>query len=376
MNWLVSDIGRRLCGKKSTASSARSVQGRWRPNLELLEDRVQPSATSVITSNFNGTSLPAGSSVWFNSVLKVSGLGSNPVTLHVLNGGISFNANGTPYQVAVPNAEITFSPTATSATTIFDTARNSWETTVPSNAGGNTFLAGATLSLPNGLPGGINPVNWQADFQSDTAGVTVNWQWAAAVYTTFSTNYTALNVKPVDSNQLSVYQNSDHAGTPEAFRIYVIGGGRGGGGSNWTGSYSSTAFVTPTVVTQSGASSSAVTQPAPASLSGVVSVDNNGTLTGLSGVTVTLTGTNDLGQSVTLTTTTDANGAYSFTGLRPGTYTISETVPTNDSVESTTAGSLGGTAESGVITGITLHAGDAGTNYNFTDLPGGVAGQS
>jgi hypothetical protein len=68
----------------------------------------------------------------------------------------------------------------------------------------------------------------------------VQWQWAAAVYTTFRSNYNAIGVKPVDDNQASTYKNSDHAGTPEDFAAHVIGGATGGGGSNYTGSYSGT----------------------------------------------------------------------------------------------------------------------------------------
>jgi hypothetical protein len=87
-----------------------------------------------------------------------------------------------------------------------------------------------------GLPGGINPVSWQGQFYSDTSGVSLNWQWAAAVYTKFTTSYGGLGVKPVDSNTASQYKNSDHAGTPESYKTYVMGGARGGGGSNYTGS--------------------------------------------------------------------------------------------------------------------------------------------
>jgi hypothetical protein len=48
-------------------------------------------------------------------------------------------------------------------------------------------------------------------------------------------------VKPVDDTKASAsYQNFDHAGTPESFKPYVIGGAMGGGGSNYTGSYSGT----------------------------------------------------------------------------------------------------------------------------------------
>jgi hypothetical protein len=82
-------------------------------------------------------------------------------------------------------------------------------------------------------------------FTTDTPGVTVQWQWAAAVYPNFSTGYNTLGVKPVDDNKASQYQNSDHAGTPETFKSFVTGGARGGGGSNYTGSYSATGSTIP-----------------------------------------------------------------------------------------------------------------------------------
>jgi type VI secretion system secreted protein VgrG len=48
---------------------------------------------------------------------------------------------------------------------------------------------------------------------------------------------------------------------------------------------------------------------------------------GLSGWTIMLVGTNGQHHSVSATTTTGANGEYSFTGLAPGTYTVSEQTP-------------------------------------------------
>ena len=60
------------------------------------------------------------------------------------------------------------------------------------------------------------------------------------MYRDLATDPGALHVKPVDDNDASSYRNSDHAGTPEFFEDDVIGGARGGGGSNYTGSYSGT----------------------------------------------------------------------------------------------------------------------------------------
>ena len=48
----------------------------------------------------------------------------------------------------------------------------------------------------------------------------------------------------------------------------------------------------------------------------------------LSNWTIDLTGTDNLGNPVSLTTSTNANGEYSFTGLTPGTYTVTETQQT------------------------------------------------
>jgi hypothetical protein len=174
-------------------------------------------------------------------VLKVGGLGAGSTTIRVVNQSIRF-AGAT---LSVPDSVITFSATATAASRSFDATTNAWHTTVPKGLGGNTFLSGVGLGVATGLPGGINPVSWQGAFFTDTPGVSVRWQWAAAVYTAFGATGDALAVKPTDNNTASVYANSDHAGTPEAFKQYVTGGARGGGGSNWTGSYSATASITP-----------------------------------------------------------------------------------------------------------------------------------
>ena len=89
---------------------------------------------------------------------------------------------------------------------------------------------------------------------------------------------------------------------------------------------------------------------------------------GIPGVTVTLTGTNDLGQPVTLVKTTDANGFYEFTGLRPGTYTVTETQPGAYLDGKDTAGSTGGTVANDVLSAITLTAGANSVNNNFGEL--------
>ena len=76
---------------------------------------------------------------------------------------------------------------------------------------------------------------------------------------------------------------------------------------------------------------------------------------GIAGVTVQLTGTNALGQTVNLTTTTDANGFYSFTGLVPGTYSVTFTKPTTayKPTTSNVAGDDAKDSDASTITGTT-----------------------
>jgi hypothetical protein len=198
-------------------------------------------AVSTISSNFNGTPIAGGNYIWFNSVLTVKGLDpTKKTTISFMNSKI----DSAYFHLNAPDADVTFDPAATTATTTFvPGVPGRWVTTVPSSGlAGNVFLDGLSFKVPpGGLPGGINPVTWSGTFSSATTGLTVQWKWAAAVYTTFSNDHNALGVKPVDDNKASAYKNSDHAGTPENFKQYVIGGARGGGGSNYTGGYSGTA---------------------------------------------------------------------------------------------------------------------------------------
>jgi hypothetical protein len=342
----------------------------WRLNLERLDDRIVPTV-SVISSNFNGTKIAAGSTLWFNSVLKVSGLGSSPVTIHVDHATITSSA----FDIAVPDANITFSPMATVATTTFDAATNTWNTTVPTGLGGNTFLDGVALALPGGLSGGLNPVTWSANFTTDTPGVSLQWQWASAVYTSFSSDSNALNVKPVDANSASAYHNSDHAGTPEAFKAFVVGGARGGGGSNFTGSYSATKAVFPDLTPPPSAS---------ASISGYVytAFSDDGVRQpgepGLGGITIELTGFDADGNPISRTTVTNRDGSYSFTGLGAGTYTLTVELPPWESVGINSVGTVDGVTPDGNLLGdyaianITLGPSNVGTEYDFAVHPLGT----
>ncbi len=210
-----------------------------------------PSSTNI--SNFNGTPIEQGNFIWFNANLTASGIPSIGANIFFTASTIAFTADQ-PYTVNVPNAQITLSPTAVCASTTFDTLTNTWTTIVPLAGSDEIFLTGVAFPVPatftqaNGRVQG--PVSWQGTFAADTAGISVAWKWGAAVYKNFSLDYNALGIKPAHT-RACLYQNSDHAGTPEGvdpgsrrpFKDFVIGGARGGGGSNWTGSWSGTVGV-------------------------------------------------------------------------------------------------------------------------------------
>ena len=236
-------------GAAGVTAETAPAEGFSTRSMSMSSMMTASTSVPVVTnaSNFNGMAIAAGRYIWFSSVIKVNGVGTSPVHLYVPPSHILFSASGTSYDLLVPTAEVTVDPAASTATTAFDAGCQAWHTVLPKTFSGDGFLMGLAYPVDVALPGGINPVTWNASFETDTDGISLNWQWAAAVYTTSTQDYEALQVKPVDDTQKSAYHNSDHAGTPEAYKSYVVSGARGGGGSNYTGSLSGTVTVTPTV---------------------------------------------------------------------------------------------------------------------------------
>jgi hypothetical protein len=156
-------------------------------------------------------------------------------------------ANGTTYNLPVPNSVITFSSTASSASTTWDATNNRWSTLIPmSSVNGNatihTFFDGVAFQVPpDGFPTGIQNVTWQAAYSTSTTGLSFNWQWGAAVYSTLPAggatgNYASFGVNALD--------NSVPAGTPVNYEGNLIFGDTGAG---YTGLYANFVGVVPTI---------------------------------------------------------------------------------------------------------------------------------
>jgi RHS repeat-associated protein len=202
-----------------------------------------PSAASTISFSFGGQSIAAGNNIWFTNVMTVGAIGSSPVTVFVRSATIQFTASGKIYNLAVPDGNLVYSSSVTTATTSYDSVNKLWTTYVPAGYGNPVFLSGLAFPVPaGGLPGNINPVSWTGSFCSDNASASLVWKWAAAVYTSFNSNYNSLGVKS-DAIATGQYNNSDPAGTPENYKTKVVAGATGNG-SSFVGGYSGTQAVT------------------------------------------------------------------------------------------------------------------------------------
>lgn len=172
--------------------------------------------------------------------------------LYFTNGSISYtDSNGNSQNVPVPNGVVTLNSTSvkTGASTSYDSATSRWSTNVASGSlTGNTFVTGLAFTVPAYFPTGIQNVTFSGAFSTDTPGISLQWQWNASVYTSFSTtapspyatstNNNVLGVNPEDGSANKY--GSDLAGTPENFKRYTTFGATGGYFSVATG-------VTPSV---------------------------------------------------------------------------------------------------------------------------------
>jgi len=170
---------------------------------------------------------------------------------------ISFTAGGASYNLPVPNGVVTFNSSSVKLpTTIYDLTNSRWNTQVPaSGLTGNTFVTGLAFLVPANFPSGIQNVTWSAAFTTDTPGIKLQWQWAAAVYSSFSTTYASSsnsNILGVNAEDGSADTNgSDPAGTPETYKSSLIFGATGCGWKNYTGFFSPSAYVIPTTAPMS-----------------------------------------------------------------------------------------------------------------------------
>jgi hypothetical protein len=196
---------------------------------------IPPSGTAISGSpvSWNGFTAPAGSVVWINAHLDASNVPKNTITT-VDFTGVTLVVNSTTY--ALPNGAVVFNPAASTPTTVVN-SDGSWTTTVNPTTSGDIFFDGQAIPVDSNLEnGGHGNTGSTLSFSTNSTdnALDFQWQWGAAVYMTWPGNAAAA-IEPVPANGLQ-------SGAPKntAVQKDLIQGPRGGGGSNFTGSWSGT----------------------------------------------------------------------------------------------------------------------------------------
>jgi hypothetical protein len=285
-------------------SAAVNVTGGSHFYGSIVGSTINSSGNTAIHDDQGLSAIAGGNKIWFSSGgFNVQGLPNSPnspsVKLYITNASISFTSGGQSYTVPVPNAVITFSSTATSASTTWDATANRWSTLVPiSSVNGNatihTFFDGAAYQVPaGGFPGGIQNVSWQAAFSTSTPTIKFNWQFEAAVYTSSFAPSAPGSYAGVTINALD---NADPAGTPTNFKLNLVGGNNMGAG--YVGLPQGSAAVVPTIAPMSVSPSSYDFGSVP-----------NGTTATPSGTSFVLTNSDSVTYSITGITVTGTYAA-------------------------------------------------------------------
>jgi hypothetical protein len=195
---------------------------------------VIPSSAEIISqTSWNKFNAPAGSVVWVHAHLNPSGI-STGASSTVQFTNVSFVLNGKTYPM--PDGVVTFDPTASAISTSF--YGGAWHTTVnPSHLSDEIFFTGAAIPIDANITGG-GQATLQFTTLTDNTGLNFSWQWSAAAYTDWPDDWNIAGIQ--------AYHNSLHAGAPTNSTVQhsLIQGPRGGGGSNYTGSWSATGHGT------------------------------------------------------------------------------------------------------------------------------------
>jgi SdrD B-like domain len=199
-----------------------------------------PAASEVISpTSWNKFNVPFGTApvVWVHAQFDPTGIPTTTSST-VQFTGVSFVLNGISYPM--PDGVVNFDPNApfTSTTTFSGTPGTSsarWTTTInPNFISDENFFVGAAIPVDQAIAGG-GKATIRFTTQTDDTDLSFSWQWSAAIYTYWPTDWNQAMIQPY-------HGNGRHADTPTNTQVQksLIQGPRGGGGSNFTGSWSAT----------------------------------------------------------------------------------------------------------------------------------------
>jgi len=224
------------------------------PNLSTTQTCTDADTNPDVCAtenDLNNGGAATGNVVWFSASADITTRESSGTTVFFTGQQINLqlkSGNGIPLTIPAPNAEVVFSATATSETTTMN-SKGVWVTTVPTDFTGNVFIGGVAYQVPSGVNLAGAQADWEGVFSGTTVSFTLNWQWAAAVYSTLGTGlgttafYNGLGIKPIDASTGSTYLNHDNAGTPENYKTDYISSATGYGNGYGHGQQASSQYT-------------------------------------------------------------------------------------------------------------------------------------
>jgi hypothetical protein len=193
-------------------------------------------------TDFNATPKPpTASSLWLNIHTKLDNtdLVNNGNFLLYTGGMISLNGIASTPSVtgdAIPSGIIVADNTVSKPTTSYDMGSNTWTTRVPPGySSSDIFISGAIITSSTGFSiTGSKSSIVTGMFFSNRPSFKQSWFYGIAAYQPpFS--YSAIG----SPGQVTSVGGGVQAGTPLPEKAFLVAGGSGGGGSNFTGSNSS-----------------------------------------------------------------------------------------------------------------------------------------
>ncbi|GGB20182.1 hypothetical protein GCM10011511_49900 [Puia dinghuensis] len=194
-------------------------------------------------TNFNSTPNPGtAASAWLaiHTKLTNTDLTANGDFLLFSGGTISLTgvtSTPTVTNVAIPNGQIVADASVSTPVTTFDITTNTWTTRVPPGfSSSDIFISGAIINSSTGFSVSAGKESTvTGSFFSNKPSFSSSWFYGIGAYEP-EFSYSAI----AGAGQVSSVGGGVQAGTPIPEESHLVAGGSGGGGSNFTGSNSST----------------------------------------------------------------------------------------------------------------------------------------
>ena len=209
-----------------------------------VNNAVYAQTASITFTNFNASSNPGtATSLWLNIHTKINrptDLANNGDYIMITSGTITLNSissDPTVTNVSIPDGKIIADNTVSSPATSFDESANLWITKVPLGyTSSDIFICGAIINSSNGFTvssGKSSTIS--AAWVTNKTSFTSSWFYGLSCYQP-QFSYSDVSAE----GMVTATGGGIKAGTPVPERENLVAGGSGGGGSNYTGSYSST----------------------------------------------------------------------------------------------------------------------------------------